>query len=346
RITGFLLNELNAPKHLNGDQVLNAIEIQQGLIVQRAQDVWSFSHLTLQEYLTAVWYESTQQTNALIREKLFDVRWREVFILLVGAADKADDLLQLMLRTAEKRLAKSPWAVQFTHWSSNRVASADVEQALTRRSFAITLALSLIFVIERSHASTRTTHTALRTHFSSSIDRAHAILRTLTHPIDSEHAHPWNHSLIRVYDRSLVSNLDLVLGPNLVLSFAQDSHRNLIGEYVDNLVTLLAEIDSSQLLSGAWIETIKQLNTIREQLRTDVPFEDFLKAWNQTLDIIINAFQLPTGMITLERGGDTLDSYLYACQLILDCKNAATRISRTAWEDICRRMFNPPKGRL
>ena len=57
RITAFLGNELNAPRHLDGNQILNAIAVQQGLIMERAQDVWSFSHLTLQEYQAAVWYE-------------------------------------------------------------------------------------------------------------------------------------------------------------------------------------------------------------------------------------------------------------------------------------------------
>ena len=60
-IARFLCDELNAPKSLDGNKVLEAIEVQQGLIVQRAQDAWSFSHLTLQEYLTAVWYDDNQK---------------------------------------------------------------------------------------------------------------------------------------------------------------------------------------------------------------------------------------------------------------------------------------------
>ena len=53
RIKKFLSSNLNAPKQLSGEQVLEAIAIQQGILVERVEDVYSFSHLTLQEYLTA-----------------------------------------------------------------------------------------------------------------------------------------------------------------------------------------------------------------------------------------------------------------------------------------------------
>ncbi len=42
---------LNAPKQLDSEAVLNAVEVQQGILVERAEDTYSFSHLTLQEYL-------------------------------------------------------------------------------------------------------------------------------------------------------------------------------------------------------------------------------------------------------------------------------------------------------
>ena len=53
QIRTVLINNLNAPKHLDGEEVLNAIQIQQGILVERARNILSFSHLTLQEYLVA-----------------------------------------------------------------------------------------------------------------------------------------------------------------------------------------------------------------------------------------------------------------------------------------------------
>ncbi|MEH2012321.1 hypothetical protein [Nostoc sp.] len=51
-----MASSLNAPQHLDGESVLNAIALQQGILVERAEDVFSFSHLTLQEYLTGQYY--------------------------------------------------------------------------------------------------------------------------------------------------------------------------------------------------------------------------------------------------------------------------------------------------
>lgn len=43
RITEFLTDMLNAPKGLDGEKVLTAIEKQQGILVERATDTYSFS---------------------------------------------------------------------------------------------------------------------------------------------------------------------------------------------------------------------------------------------------------------------------------------------------------------
>jgi predicted NACHT family NTPase len=53
QIREFLVQNLNAPNHLDAEQVLKEIEIQQGILVERARYAYSFSHLTFQEYLTA-----------------------------------------------------------------------------------------------------------------------------------------------------------------------------------------------------------------------------------------------------------------------------------------------------
>jgi len=53
QIKDHLQQNLNAPQTLDGEKVLKTIELEQGILVEQASDVYSFSHLTLQEYLTA-----------------------------------------------------------------------------------------------------------------------------------------------------------------------------------------------------------------------------------------------------------------------------------------------------
>lgn len=66
QIKTFLASNLNAPQHLDGEAVLNAIAVQQGILVERAEDVFSFSHLTLQEYLTAQYIDDHHQVEKLV----------------------------------------------------------------------------------------------------------------------------------------------------------------------------------------------------------------------------------------------------------------------------------------
>jgi hypothetical protein len=98
-IVGFLADNLNAPRHLDGDTVLKAIEIQQGILVARDHSggVMSFSHLTFQEYLTAQHLAERGDWAGLVRQHGFEVQWREVLLLAAGQArPNADGLLRAM----------------------------------------------------------------------------------------------------------------------------------------------------------------------------------------------------------------------------------------------------------
>jgi predicted NACHT family NTPase len=64
--------------------VLRAIESQHGLLIERAQKIWSFSHLTFQEYLVAIIISVKVQDSALaesIANRVTQKRWWEVLLL-------------------------------------------------------------------------------------------------------------------------------------------------------------------------------------------------------------------------------------------------------------------------
>ncbi len=81
---------------LDNNSVLRAIEAQHGIFVERARDIYSFSHLTFQEYFTARYIFDNERRGAtirLLRDHLNDNRWREIFFLTVSLFDRegADD---------------------------------------------------------------------------------------------------------------------------------------------------------------------------------------------------------------------------------------------------------------
>ncbi|MHC5733149.1 MAG: signal transduction protein, partial [Nostoc sp.] len=75
--------------------VLRAIASQHGLLIERAHKVWSFSHLTFQEYLVAKWFCDKQNWQSLASQ-IRNKHWREVFLLATEMAKTIDKLLLLM----------------------------------------------------------------------------------------------------------------------------------------------------------------------------------------------------------------------------------------------------------
>jgi hypothetical protein len=333
-ITHFLRQELNAPKHLDGEQVLQAIEVQQGLIVQRAQDAWSFSHLTLQEYLTAIWHEDPQRLAELVRMHLFDVRWREVFILLAGVVRKADDLLLRMQQSAENQLGN---AIGLLRWASNKpLPQEDAEQTAARRAFALALAFDIGQAMELDRMLTEEFDPRLERDFAVSLIFNRIEARSLD----------FDCHLARGLVRELGISPDLAHGFNLDCGFvwaqAHGQARDFFVGHANNLLDAFTALASTRILSGNWDGVGPQVQALRGQLRQDASFGDALKVWKQLLALFVKTLRLPAEPRELVQDRARLEKYLSTCQLLVHCKNAATRVSRSVWEDICQRMLNPP----
>jgi hypothetical protein len=135
RIKEFLSSNLNAPKQLSGEQVLDAIAIQQGILVERVEDVYSFSHLTLQEYLTARYIYAHGQISQMVEKYLTDERWREVFLLTSGLmVDRGSDELLIEMHKAAKQYARHPKVKALLQWAEQVTAgsSGDFKPAAKR----------------------------------------------------------------------------------------------------------------------------------------------------------------------------------------------------------------------
>jgi predicted NACHT family NTPase len=92
----------------DSEYILQAIEAQHGIFIQRAKGIYSFSHLTFQEYFTGKYIvdNATEGTlERLIENHLFDDKWREVFLLTSGMLYKADEFL-LLIYDKIQQLAK------------------------------------------------------------------------------------------------------------------------------------------------------------------------------------------------------------------------------------------------
>ncbi len=84
-------NDSNAP--IDAHSVLKSVEEQHGIFVERAKGIYSFSHLTFQEYYTARHIVDNAHYGALqrmIKVHCTDDRWRHVFLLTAEMLGDAD----------------------------------------------------------------------------------------------------------------------------------------------------------------------------------------------------------------------------------------------------------------
>lgn len=89
-------------QYLESEALLQAIQLQHGLIVERAKGIYSFSHLTFQEYLTArnlLYQVSPEQLPKNIQRlaaNTLETAWHEVIRLTANMIPEANDLLSGM----------------------------------------------------------------------------------------------------------------------------------------------------------------------------------------------------------------------------------------------------------
>ncbi|MEO0684025.1 MAG: NACHT domain-containing protein [Cyanobacteria bacterium J06649_11] len=146
QITNFLAKNLNASAFLNGRFLLNEIEVQQGILVERAEQIYTFSHLTIQEYLTASYITDQQIIEDFVSENLLDNRWHEVFLLIAGQAYGGADKLLLCMEKLTRQCINTPRLRDLLHWTVQVTSQSDsVEGAVAKRAAAIYLVCTFAF---------------------------------------------------------------------------------------------------------------------------------------------------------------------------------------------------------
>mgnify|MGYP001809883236 CR=1 FL=1 len=144
-IKAFLSDTVNKPKYFDGKAVLDAIAVQQGILVERAEDVFSFSHLTLQEYLTAQYIsQDPGKIQELVEKHLTDQRWSEVFLLISGLIGNAERLLESMVSELQVCVSSDKLKAIFTWIDQATLGSECSYKPVAKRAAA------LAFVLNRS----------------------------------------------------------------------------------------------------------------------------------------------------------------------------------------------------
>ncbi|MFN0106076.1 MAG: NACHT domain-containing protein, partial [Bryobacteraceae bacterium] len=194
---------------VDAHQVLKAVEAQHGLLVERTQGIYSFSHLTFQEYLTA---QRVRDKQSLVPEfvgKVADPKWREVLLLAASMVDP-EDFIPQMKASVDRLIAGQKKIQEILAWARRKESSA--ERAIRRevvRSFYFALARDFDLALARALAQ-------VLSDLARDLDRATILARDLVRDIarnlalalardlDGDLAH----DLTRDLDRALARDLD------------------------------------------------------------------------------------------------------------------------------------------
>ncbi|MEH1838344.1 MAG: NACHT domain-containing protein [Nostoc sp.] len=295
QIKTFLASNLNAPQHLDGKSVLNAIAIQQGILVERAEDVFSFSHLTLQEYLTAQYIDDHRQVEKLVTEHLTDERWKEVFLLVAGLMrGGADDLLLLMEKEAQKYI-NTPNLQAFLNWAEQvTVGSPGDFKPVGKRAVAIAY--------------------------------ANANANAIAYAIAIAYANAYA----------------IAIAKTIAIAYA---YADAIA--IADAIKYTGELEKLKIFNNIDFTTlVAKLKALKAKIPDDKqPTEARLAFAKQLQQTLLNAFNLTQEMVNFSKEeAKALENYLYATHLIIQCKQAAVRVSPQTWEAIEARMLLVPGG--
>lgn len=122
----------NVPPHdtdeaADGEVILRSIAAQHGLLVERARSIYSFSHLTFQEYFTARYIAANLSNKALqklIEQHASDPRWHEVFLLLTSLLPDATQFMHTFSRVLRETIKPDNRIEALLEWAEKKAGGS------------------------------------------------------------------------------------------------------------------------------------------------------------------------------------------------------------------------------
>lgn len=122
----------NITTEIDSQQILKLIESNYGLLIQQAKNIYSFSHLTFQEYFAAEYVVENREQEFLknfVEKNLTAKQWREVFVLVTERLSSADEFLKLMFRCVNNIVKDSPALQNMLSWLDRMTTASGVSSS-------------------------------------------------------------------------------------------------------------------------------------------------------------------------------------------------------------------------
>jgi hypothetical protein len=356
-IQDFLINDANSPTNLDADSILDAIAIQQGILVEEMKDIYSFSHLTIHEYLTAYYISQNDQIEQLVDESLIDQRWREVFLLVAGLMRGTADRLLLLLRDKAQNYVNSSIGMDYLfpllRWVERVTVGSKINlNEINKRCLAVVFASANAFAYAYANS------------FSRAIPQAFELAYPPFHkPPAPAHAFSYAFFLANVYTltcsyypESLVETyanayrllyaFALAKAYSNALSFNIQNCKNY-NSALQELIGYARELQKEKIFNDQI--NFDLLTSRLENMKNTVPkssndlnyHNDFS---NKIINTWFNAFLLDQKIFDISK--TTLkkidENYSYINWLIVHCKKASVSVSKKTWEEIESQILTVP----
>lgn len=229
-----LVPELPNSIDIDGDAVLQEIIEQHGIFAVQSYNLYSFAHITFQEYYAAKYVADNADVDVLQSFLLHvdDSKWREVFLLTASLIPNGSTLLATFEHSLHQLLDRSPRLVAWLRWIAGQAlaSQAGYRQPATRAWYILALAY----------------HHALNRSLTYTLDRA----------TDLELVQSLKRSLTLARNFTLARDLTLARGRGLALKRTLERSRFLVrtcdselARYFSSGVALALDFDHAQIVA-------------------------------------------------------------------------------------------------
>lgn len=363
QIKYFLEANLNAPKHLSGEDILKRIAIQQGVLEERASSIYAFSHLTLQEYLVAQYIDDHREISFLIDKHISNPRWREVFFLVSGlmcSGSGADKLLIEIHDKSIKYIKSSSHLRKLILWtqkiSSDYIPDHnEISELFPRKAAALFLAIECARITNPSPGVNAASVIVQTFKYTTSQDISVLLAQELVQALEIAHIRVRNPELAQTFDSSKYLHRHIDKAFRLAYKIAKKYEvfrRKKIAMALHNInrgSNRAADIKSNNIFIGQdFVKVVKKLNDLRSLIPSSVDSqEDHRQFLDNFFSLCLNMFKLDISLINIpDKEAQVIQEYFYVVSILIQCQKSAVRVSKKTWQSIEYEMLSLPEIEL
>ena len=353
----------NTLKTFNASKILDTILIDQGVLVERVRGLYSFSHLTFQEYLTANYIAGDiGSIRDLVNQHLHDQQWHKVFLLTAGLVREAADLLVAMEVEASKSINTARlkslfgWAKRITDTADGRYSGRAKRAFAIRQFFLINLLNKVHETVKYKTKQSQDQNFDLYFDLYQEQDRDLYQDRDIYLDLDQD----LYFDLYQEQDQDLHQDRDLYLdkvryfSPNLRLYYDfyrymdADFHSSDFSKSEDRFDKELSErikvvkrTKETKIFKSMDLDRmVQRFNEEREFIKAVGNGESVEPPAESIHDTWLSVLQITDDMLAISRQEiESCTQYLRAADLIVACKEAAGRVPPEVWQKIEERLL-------